>query len=79
MKKTVAVNERGLRIGEGHQNAKLTDGEVEMVRTLHRDGLSYRTLAQKFEVSKSLIARICRWEKRAQTVAGWKAVHLPDG
>lgn len=29
MQKTVAVNERGLRIGEDHPNAKLTDAEVE--------------------------------------------------
>ena len=34
MQKTVAVNEAGLRIGEDHPNAKLTDGEVEMIRQL---------------------------------------------
>ena len=32
MQKTVDVNEAGLRIGEDHPNAKLTDGEVEMIR-----------------------------------------------
>ena len=32
MQKTMEGNEAGLRIGEGHPNAKLTDGEVEMIR-----------------------------------------------
>ena len=52
MQKTVAVNDAGLRIGEDHPNAKLTDAEVERIRSLHEDGMSYDTLAEKFEVSK---------------------------
>lgn len=82
MKKTVAINERGLRVGEDHQNAKLTNEEVDMIRELHCEGLSYKTLAEKFEVSKSLIAAICRFERRAETATNWKVlivdpVHVP--
>ncbi len=76
MKKTVAVNDRGLRIGESHHNARLTDAEVEMIRELHGEGLSYKTLAMKFEVSKSLVAAICRFERRGQMVDRWKVVHV---
>jgi len=76
VEKTVAVNERGLRIGEDHQNAKLTDAEVELIRRLHEDGVSYETLAEKFEVSKWAIGRICRYERRAQLVANFKQVHV---
>jgi hypothetical protein len=78
MKKLVAVNGKGLRVGEDHQNAKLTNCEVEMIRELHREGLSYRTLAMKFEVSKWAIARICRYERRAETPHTWKTVHVAD-
>ena len=67
---SVAVNERGFRIGEGHPNATLTDAEVDTIRTLHEDyGLSYSTLAEKYEISKGAIAKICRYERRCQCVA----------
>lgn len=78
MQKTVAVNERGLRIGEDHPNAKLTDAEVERIRSLHEDGMSYEALAEKFEVSNWAIGRICRYERRAQTPANFKAVHVVE-
>ena len=79
MQKTVAVNEAGLRIGEDHPNAKLTDAEVEMIRQLHEEGVCYECLAVKFEVSKWAIGRICRYERRAQIPADFKAVHIPGG
>lgn len=78
MQKTVAVNDAGLRIGEDHPNAKLTDAEVELIRQLHEEGVSYETLARKFEVSKWAVGRICRYERRAQTPATFKKVHVPD-
>ena len=78
MQKTVAVNEAGLRIGEDHPNAKLTDAEVERIRSLHEGGMSYETLAEKFEVSKWAIGRICRYERRAQTPVDFKRVHVLD-
>lgn len=79
MQKIVVVNSAGLRIGEDHPNAKLTDVEVEHVRTLHENGMAYALLAEKFEVSKWTIGRICRYERRAQTPAGVKRVHIPAG
>lgn len=72
--KTVAVNERGLRIGEDHPNAKLTDAEVETIRTLHAEGMSYRLIAEKFEVAKGAIAKICRYERRCQYAVDFKTV-----
>lgn len=67
MLKTVAVNEVGLLVGEDHPNAKLTDAEVELVRELREtERMSYDWLAEKFGVSKSAIAKICRYERRVQ-------------
>lgn len=78
MQKTVAVNERGLRIGEDHPRAELTDAEVERIRELHEEGMSYRQLAEKFEQSKGAIAKICRYERRGQSVANFKAVPVVE-
>lgn len=75
----VAVNDRGYRLGEDHQNARLTDAEVEIVRQLHERGMGYETLAEKFEVSKWLIGRICRYELRNQPAATFKKLHVSDG
>lgn len=69
MSRSGKVNERGFLIGEDHPNAKLTDAEVELVRTLHAQGWRYTDLAEKFECSRWLIGRICRFELRAQTCA----------
>ncbi|WP_205203172.1 hypothetical protein [Azonexus hydrophilus] len=75
MQRTVAINDAGLRIGEEHPNAKLTDAEVERIRDLHEfDGMTYKALAEKFEVSKWCIGRICRYERRAQRPTNWKTI-----
>ena len=73
----VGVNAAGLRVGEDHHNAKLTDAEVELVRKLHEEErMSYASLAEKFDVSRWCIGRICRYEWRAQTIARFKTVHV---
>lgn len=71
----VTTNDRGLRIGESHARAKLTDHEVDLIRELHEEhGMGYRLLATKFEVSKRTIRDICSYRKRAQTVANVKVI-----
>lgn len=75
----VAVNEAGLRIGEGHPNIKLTDSEIERIRSLHEDdGLSYRQIAGLYEISKGAVAKICRYERRAQFPTDWRKVPTED-
>lgn len=64
--KKIIVSDQGLRVGESHALAKLTDAEVEMIRRLHEeDGIGYKKLAEKYEISKSSVAMICRYERRA--------------
>lgn len=66
----VAVNERGLRIGESHPAAVLADSEVDRLRELReRLGWPYSKLAEWFGVSKTCVAKLCRYELRAQTPA----------
>ncbi|MCQ4325768.1 hypothetical protein CXK94_08380 [Stutzerimonas stutzeri] len=77
-KRMVAVNELNLRIGEDHCNAKLSNRDVDSIRELHEEhGASYDRLLDWFPVSKSLIAKICRYEIRAQTPMRWRAPRAP--
>lgn len=72
-KRIVGVNDRGLRVGQDHQRAKLTDAAVEMIRRLHEEGMSYRVIASKFEIAKSTVQDICTYRRRAQAVVAWRA------
>ena len=78
MRLTVTINANGLRVGEDHQNAKLTDAEVDRIRELHEAGNGYRRLAKMFEVSKTTIRLIVKCERRAQCAIGYREVHVPD-
>lgn len=69
MKKMIAVNECGYRIGEDHHNAKLTNHEIDLLLELREDGWSYRRLADKFEIGKSTVRDICKGICRSQTLA----------
>lgn len=74
MRRVVAVNERGLRIGEDHQCAKLTNAEVELMLELREQGWSYRRLALSFEISKSHARYIVKGRWRSQCAMGWKTL-----
>lgn len=76
----VAVDENGLRIGETHPNAKLTDAQVDQIRDLHeKSHKSYSQLADLFNCPKVTIQHICTYQRRATTIARWKVVllHFP--
>lgn len=62
----VAVNDRGSLIGESHPRAVLTDHEVDLVLALSEEGLSYRAIAEKMDVSKGCVAKICSGQRRCQ-------------
>jgi hypothetical protein len=72
---TVAVNEHGRRIGEGHQFAVLSDSEVGLLLDLReREGWSYRQLASKFEIDRGTARDYIKGRRRCQTVAGHRVV-----
>lgn len=75
MKKVVAVNENGARIGEDHPRAKLTDEQVDRIRDLREDyEMTYDQLAAMYSVPKTTIASICQYARRAQTPFGWRTL-----
>lgn len=73
----VAVNERGQRIGESHPRAVLSDHEVDLVLSLRDEGYSYGWIAEKMEVHKQTIAKICTGQRRAQVAAIFRRTHGP--
>ncbi len=79
VKKRIVVNERGLKVGEDHHNAKLTDHEVELLLTLHDDGVGYKRLGEIFGISKSGARKICKGQCRCQVAIRYRTVevHVP--
>jgi hypothetical protein len=75
----VAVNERGLAIGESHPRAVLSDHEVGLLLELRGEGMSMGWLAEKFEVSKSCVAKIVWGQRRAQFAVAFRRVRGPGG
>lgn len=56
---------KGRRLGEEHQNAVLTNDEVELVRECREvQAMTYAQIAEKFEISKSSVAKICQYARR---------------
>lgn len=79
MYKVVAVNERGLRIGEDHPNVRYTDGEVAMVLGLYADGWGYKRIAKALEMPKTTVRDICKGRRRGQYAVKFKRVCVADG
>jgi len=55
--------------GEGNAAAKLTAGSVQMIRSFHAGGVSYRQLAKTFRISCSQVANIVCGRNWRQTNA----------
>lgn len=66
MRESVRVNDRGLRIGESHPNAKLSDRDIEQLLADREAGMSLGLLAQKWGVSKSGVKAIVDGKRRGQ-------------
>lgn len=77
MTRVVATNGKGIRLGEDHQNAKLTNDEVDMMMRLRDEGWGWAKLAEKFEISKRHVRDIAAGKKRCQTASKWRVVRLP--
>ena len=66
MTKDIQLNARGRRINESHPRAKLTDHEVALIRELYDEGLGYKAIAKKFEVSRRQVQFIVTGRRRSQ-------------
>lgn len=55
---------KGRRVGEMHQFAVLTNGEVELLRQCREEGMTWKQLAEKFEVAIRTVRDICAYRRR---------------
>lgn len=76
MKLHVAINENGARIGEAHPRAKFTDADVDLLFELVDQGMTSAQIAAKLEMSLDTVKKIRCGQRRAQTCAGHKLVHI---
>jgi hypothetical protein len=74
MFRKVGVTEKGLRVGEYHPKAKLTDHEVDLLLKLRDAGLKYSELMEKFEIPKATVKNICTGRCRCQRAVKFKLI-----
>lgn len=74
MTKLIGVNEKGIRVGESHPKARLTDHDVDLIFVLYEDGVTIVEIARKMECRKSVINDILKGRRRAQRPVRWKRI-----
>ena len=68
----IPLNEANKRIGQMHHNAWIPDVIVDLIRHGHEEyGWGYLKIAGIFMLSKNTVAKICTYQRRAQTPARW--------
>lgn len=79
MQRIVRVSAKGLRVGEDHPRARLTDQEVDRARYLHEEeGLGVVELSRIYEISKGSMHDLLSYRRRATPVAGTRVVRIPE-
>jgi hypothetical protein len=78
VQKIVAIGENGLRIGEDHPRAKLSNHDVDRLLELRDEGWSYTRLSEAFEISRRGVRDICTGRRRCQTPVAFRVVRIPD-
>ena len=68
MSRLIAVNDKGMRIGEDHQRARYTDRDIELVFMLKSEDKSVREIAGFIGMSKSQVWNILSGRHRCQLV-----------
>lgn len=75
MKKVIAMNERGYRIGESHHNAKLSNAQIDEIFFLRDEKkLSFGEIAKRMNVSKATIFNAYHLIYRSQLATKFKTV-----
>jgi hypothetical protein len=84
LSRLVGVDERGNRVGEDHPRAKLSNAEIDLMFELREPPagikpLSYREIAEKFEVSKGYVSDILsdRRRRRSSYPVAFRRVAIP--
>ena len=79
MSRIIGVNDQGFRIGEDHQQAKYTDGEIRMALRLRAEGMSYAAISRQLDMPKSTVRDYIKGYRRAQVASRYKVIKSPVG
>jgi hypothetical protein len=71
---SIAVNEKGYRIGEDHPHARYTNREIGHVLEMRDEGKSYGFIATVMDMPKSTVASICTAKRRCQCAMMFKTI-----
>lgn len=63
MKRVLSLNSAGLRVGESHQRAKLTDAEVDAIRDLLDERDRFAALLRNAGWGREAIRRAVVWQR----------------
>lgn len=74
MRRRVLRNERGLRLGEDHQKARLTQAQVDEAFELRAAGFSQQTIADRFGVARRTVRDVLTGRSWNKPVA-YELVH----
>lgn len=74
-RRVVGVNERGIRVGQWHQRAILTDADIDRMLQLRDQGFGWKKLAAIFECSARHCRDVCSGKKR-QMATRFKEVEI---
>ena len=77
MKRVVGVSDAGVRVGQDHPKAVLTDAQVEQLLALRAEGWSYGRLAETFEIPKASVASLCQGRRRMAIATAFRVVCIP--
>lgn len=69
------VNERGLRLGQDHQNARLKQVQADEAFALRDEGWTQQAIADRYGVSRSTVRDVLSgrsWNKTAAVAAPWQ-------
>lgn len=73
-KRSVSVNDHGHVVGEDHHRSRLSDHDIDLIRDLRADGMTYQAIAIKFEIDKGLVRDYCKGRRRSQLAVDQKFV-----
>lgn len=72
-KHVIGTNSKGYLVGEYHHRARLSDDQVEQLRSTREEkGTSYAELAKMFGISKSSVRDLVTYQRRGQIYERWK-------
>ena len=75
----VGTDKSGIRVGESHQRASISDLEVDQMRELHEDyGIKAKDISEKMGIPLCTVKKIIRYERRTHRPERWKRVEIYD-